>query len=70
MDNVNPPQLRLTALSVPDLVKLLKHAGSRYASEDAVQKDIESGAPVNPDGSINLIHYTAWLLNKEVHNVN
>jgi hypothetical protein len=67
MDNVNQPQLRITALSIPDLVKLLKRAGSRYASEDTVRKDIESGAPTNSDDSINLIHYTAWLV-KEANN--
>jgi hypothetical protein len=67
MDNVNQPQLRITALSIFDLVKLLKRAGSRYVSENAIRKDIESGAPTNPDGTINLIHYTAWLV-KEANN--
>lgn len=64
---MNNSQLKITALSISDLVKLLKRAGSRYASEDAVRKDIESGAPTNPDGTINLIHYTAWLV-KEANN--
>jgi hypothetical protein len=60
-------QLKITTLSIPDLVKLLKRAGSRYASENAIRKDIESGAPTNSDDTINLIHYTAWLV-KEAHN--
>ncbi len=66
MDSVNQSQLKLTAISVSDLAKLLKRAGSRFASEAALQKDIENGAPTNPDGSVNLIHYTAWLI-KEVN---
>jgi hypothetical protein len=57
---MNNNQLSITAMQVSELAKLLKQAGSRYASEAAVRKDIESGAPVNSDGTINLIHYTAW----------
>jgi hypothetical protein len=59
---MNNNQLTITAMSVSDLAKLLKQAGSRYVSEAAIQKDIDSGAPANPDGTINLINYAAWLL--------
>lgn len=55
-------QLKITALSVADLTKLLKHAGSRTVSEEAVRSDIEAGAPVNADGTVNLITYAAWLI--------
>jgi len=60
MNNEN--QIKLTAISVSDLAKLLKHAGSSHASEEAIRKDVEKGAPVNQDGTINLIHYAAWLI--------
>jgi hypothetical protein len=63
-------QLKITAMSVSDLAKLLKRAGSRHVSEAAIQKDIDSGAPINPDGTINLINYTAYLLKEDVHNAN
>jgi len=63
-------QLKITAMSIPDLAKLLKQAGSRHVSEAAIKKDIEKGAPVNSDGTINLIYYAAWLLKEEVHNAN
>ena len=59
---MNENQIKLTAISVPDLAKLLKHAGSSHASENTIRQDVEKGAPVNHDGTINLIHYTAWLL--------
>jgi len=55
-------QLNMMALPISDLVKIMKNAGSRYVSEDAIRKDINSGAPVNPDGTVNLVHYTAWLV--------
>jgi hypothetical protein len=61
MDNLSPNQLRITALSISDLVKLLKRSGSRTVSEETVREDVENGAPVNPDGTYNLINYAAYL---------
>lgn len=49
------------SLSSYDLVRLLRASGSKHASEDTVRADIEAGAPTNVDGTINLMHYTAWL---------
>jgi hypothetical protein len=61
MDNVNTSQLRLTALSISDLAKLLKRSGCRTVSEDTIRDDVANGAPVNPDGTFNLINYAAYL---------
>ncbi|MDD5699511.1 MAG: hypothetical protein PHH77_12930 [Victivallaceae bacterium] len=58
---MNNSQVKLTALSISDLVKLLKRSGSRTASEETVRKDVANGAPVNPDGTFNLIKYAAYL---------
>jgi len=54
--------LRLTALTVAQAAKVLSAAGSRIISEQAIRQDIDAGAPVNADGTINLVHYTAWLV--------
>jgi len=51
-----------SALSIQDAVKVLQAARSRHASEENLQADIESGAPTNPDGTLNLVHYAAWLV--------
>ena len=59
MSNSN---LKITALSVADLATLLRRSGSRTISEDAIRRDIEKGAPVNPDGTVKLLNYTAWLV--------
>ena len=59
MSNSN---LKITALSVADLATLLRRSGSRTISEEAIRRDIEKGAPANPDGTVNLINYTAWLV--------
>ena len=55
-------QIKLTAISIPDLVKILRQAGSRHASEESIRQDMEKGAPVNHDGTVNIIHYAAWLI--------
>ena len=65
---MNKNQLNSTALPIPDLVMIMKNAGSRYVSEDAIRKDINSGAPVNPDGTMNLVHYAAWLVKENGSN--
>jgi len=53
--------LKLTALEPETLARLLKQAGSRTISTETLAADIEAGAPKNPDGTVNLIHYAAWL---------
>lgn len=57
MDN----SLKLTALTPDMLVRLLKQTGCRAVSEETLAADIEAGAPVNPDGTFNLVNYAAWL---------
>lgn len=55
------PGLKLTALSITDAAKVLTKASGRAIHEAALRSDIDAGAPVNADGTINLIHYAAWL---------
>ena len=57
--------LRLTALSIDQTAKILSTAGGRRITEDMVRADIEDGAPTNPDGTVNLVHYSSWLV-KEI----
>jgi hypothetical protein len=55
-------QLKLTALTKENLLVLLKKGGSRKASPERLEADIAAGAPVNAEGTINLIEYIAWLV--------
>jgi len=50
-----------TALTVAQTAKVLSAAGGRRVTEAMVKADIDAGAPVNADGTINLVHYAAWL---------
>jgi hypothetical protein len=52
----------LSRLSIERLVALLHAAGSTTATEDIIRADIAAGAPINEDGTVNLITYGAWLI--------
>ena len=54
--------LRVTALALEDAARLLSAAGRRRITVEMLQADVEAGAPTNTDGTINLVHYAAWLL--------
>ncbi len=43
------------ALSVTQLCRLLE------VPEEKIQGHIRDGAPINADGTVNLVSYTAWL---------
>jgi hypothetical protein len=53
---------RLTALSIEQAADLLRRSGSQRTGIEAIRTDLALGAPVNPDGTINLIAYGAWLV--------
>ena len=50
------------ALSLEDVARILTASGWKPVSVDMVRADIDDGAPVNPDGTINLIQYAGWLV--------
>ena len=55
-------QLNPMALPPEDAVRLLSRAGCRIMTMEMLQMDIDSGMPVNDDGTINLVKYMAWLI--------
>jgi hypothetical protein len=55
------------ALALADAAKVLSAAGGQRVTIEMLQEDIAAGAPTNADGSINLVHYAAWLNMKEPH---
>lgn len=54
--------LKVTALSAEDLALLLSKSGGRTVSAEALRSHVEAGAPTNADGTLNLVHYAAWLV--------
>ena len=51
-----------TALTLRDAARLLSRTGGQPISVEMLETDIAKGAPTNPDGTINLVHYAAWLV--------
>lgn len=46
---------------VAEAARMLGRAGQIQITEAMLEADQKAGAPVNPDGTVNLIHYVAWL---------
>ena len=53
--------LNPSALAVADAARLLARVSGQSISESMLNNDIAIGAPTNANGTINLIHYAAWL---------
>ena len=49
-------------LTVEQTTQLLSATSRKPMSIEMLQQDIEAGAPTNSDGTINLVHYAAWLV--------
>jgi hypothetical protein len=60
--NDAPPPLNPNALSVADAARLLAKASGARITERMIEADLAAGAPANPDGTINLVNYAAWLV--------
>jgi hypothetical protein len=56
------PILNPLAVPIADAVRLLSRLGNKPLGEAKIRADIESGAPVNSDGTLNLVEYAAWLV--------
>ncbi|HZZ80639.1 MAG TPA: hypothetical protein VFE62_19200 [Gemmataceae bacterium] len=55
-------KLNPNSLTVADAARLLSRAGGDPVTVGMLQADLEAGAPANADGTINLLHYAAWLV--------
>lgn len=53
-------QVDPTRLSIEQASKLLSAAYRERIDASKIQDDIDSGAPTNSDGTINLVSYAAW----------
>ena len=56
------PKINLHSLSAAELAELLRKAGSSSVSMERISRLLESGAPSNPDGTIDLVHFSAWMV--------
>ena len=56
------PTLNPNALSLTEAATLLSRSGRFTVTLEMLRADIAAGAPTNPDGTLHLIHYAAWLV--------
>ena len=59
---LNPQALRLA-----DLARILSASGPRPVTVETLQADIDDGAPINPDDTMNLVQYARWLITEMLH---
>ena len=62
MSENSPISMDPTAMRIEVAAQILSKAGGRLVTEEMLRNDIDGGAPANADGTLNLVHYAAWLL--------
>ena len=58
-------RLNPSAMSVADAARVLSRVGGQAVTVEVLRADIDAGAPTNRDGTINVVHYAAWLVKQE-----
>jgi hypothetical protein len=59
-DNKQP--LNPSSLALSDAAHLLTKTAGRPVTVRMLEADLAAGAPVNEEGTLNLVHYAAWLV--------
>ncbi|TWU54949.1 hypothetical protein Poly51_36980 [Rubripirellula tenax] len=60
-----PIQIDIKRMPVDRLSSLLSNAYRQRVPIEQIQADIDAGAPTNADGTVNVVDYTAWLLQEK-----
>ena len=60
-------KLNPLALSLAEAARVLSASGPRPVTAESLRADIDAGAPTNADGTLNLVHYTDWLVKEMAH---
>jgi hypothetical protein len=61
LTQAEPRALDPAALSLTDAARVLAAAQNGKVTVEMLQADVDAGAPANADGTLNLVHYAAWL---------
>jgi len=59
--------LNPVSLTLVEAAHLFTKASGQPVTPAMLQSDLAAGAPTNPDGTIHLVHYAAWLAREVVH---
>ena len=55
------PEQNREHISKENFVTAMRRAGSRSLTLERLEADVAAGAPVNADGTINILKYIAWV---------
>ena len=55
------PENTLEHITKEDFVTAMRRSGSRTLTLEKLEADIAAGAPVNEDGTVNILKYVAWV---------
>lgn len=59
---LRPAGLDPMHLSIDEAAAVLTRAGGEAIVAADIERDLAAGAPRNDDGTVNLVHYTAWMM--------
>jgi hypothetical protein len=62
MPEQNGSPLDPSALPLADAARVLSRACGQPVTVEMLRADVAAGAPVNEDGTLNLVAYAAWLV--------
>jgi hypothetical protein len=51
-----------TQITPAQAAELLSKEGGAVITQAQIEADVQAGAPTNADGTLNLLHYAAWIL--------
>ncbi len=60
-------ELNVPPMTKTNFIQVLQHYGCQTISSEKLDAQIAAGAPVNDDGTINIVNFTAWLLKELCH---
>jgi hypothetical protein len=66
-DNSDNRGLDAQRMRLAEMARVLSLSGPKPVTLEMLEADIAAGAPTNADGTLNLIHFTAWMA-KELKN--
>ena len=55
------PEHNREHISKENLVTAMRRAGSRTLTLERLEADVAAGAPVNADGTVDILKYVAWV---------
>lgn len=54
--------VNITSVAIESAADILTQASQKKFFAETIKADVAAGAPLNKDGTINLLHYAAWLV--------